>query len=157
MNQTCLVGKDAEPFCECLTPFTWWDNIVLPDEPVEGKYYRLTDDAICLQQMPDDYFLELPAAWLDEDGVLYGFPDGEDVIIEAVYMWYDDSTRILHFGVGETEFTVREDGIAIRLVMSDDGCTGWAYLLKLSKTRAVMNTFDWPSGKLTLSWALVPM
>lgn len=156
LNQTCLVGKDLQPFCECLPPFVWWDNIVLPDEPVELDYYRLIQDAICLQQMPDEYFYDLPGTWWDEDSILYGFPDGEDVIIEPVFMWYDDSARVLHFGVGETEFTVREDGIAINLSIRDDGRTGWAYLLKLTTTRAVMNTFDWPSGKLTNSWALLP-
>ena len=71
-------------------------------------------------------------------------------------MWYDDSARVLRFGVDETPFTIREDGIGIRPVTRDDGHTGWAYLPKLITTRAVMYTFDWPSGKLTNACLLYP-
>lgn len=153
-NQTCLIGNDSQPFCDCLPPYVWWNNIELPDAPEEGARYPLRTDSICLQQMPDEYFDDFPSMWWDEYGELYGYPD-EIVAIEPVLINYDAEKGVLKFGADETEFIVREDSIAIRLLTIDNKTSGWAYLLKITKTRVVYYTFDWPSGKLTNIWPLV--
>ena len=86
--------------------------------------------------------------------ILYGFPDDENVIIEPVFMWYDDSSGysvlvsinpIHHTGRRNRHQTDhRDDGHRMGLPAETDN------------DRAVMYTFDWPSGKLTNACLLYP-
>ena len=138
-NTNCQRGETESSGCNCVEPFSWWNDIEMPNNPQDGIEPGQELIRVCSERMPDDFFIDFPIGWETESGSRVNI----DYLV--------DEHKIISESFFTGGWTVRVDGISF--------VAGSKYYSRaiITKSRIEYYPFDRISGELYGDAVLVPL